>query len=70
MSKRHARYVQDMREMCPERSRDASVQAQSLAIKLQQDLNNFHALFTRCGMRQNTCETCANVTLHLSCTVV
>jgi len=55
-------------------TRDASVQAQNLTIKLQQDVRECHAPFCQMGARpervRDASEMCANVTLELSCTVV
>ena len=49
------------------------MQAKNLAIKLQQDVRSFTPIFRQTGAHpermQDASETCANVTLKLSCTV-
>jgi len=83
--KMHPKRVQNVSGTCahethPKCVRDASVQVQSLRIKLQQDLINCHALFCHAGCVLNVCRTrlgCVtgafqirvNVTLELSCTI-
>ena len=75
----HARYIRNVLKMCPERAWDASMQAQSLLIQLQQNLINCHALFCQMWYFRDTCRTClgvrgafqtlSNITLELGCTV-
>ena len=48
-SRTHVRRIRNMREAHSECSWDASMQAQNLVIKLQQNLSNCHALFARHG---------------------
>jgi len=61
--------IWDVRKMCPERAREASMQVQNLMIKLQQNVRKCHVLF------RQTCETsrmCARhvrnaCRMHLEC---
>jgi len=69
MSGMCARWVRNAYEMHIKRARDASVQVQNLAIKLQKDLINCHALFAKRGMSlkrvQDASGTCPRCVLDV-----
>jgi len=69
----HPEHMQGVSRICAEHAQDASVQAQNLSIKLQQDLINCYALFAKHGTCpehvQDVSGTHVNVTWELSWTI-